>query len=306
MAGAPPLPTTSAPVAVPRNDAPSTAPLAEDKPLRIDGTVGAVEGTTEGNSNTAYIIIASVAGGACILLLAAIIGRYFATRNNSTDSKQTKQTLTTSHNHPQLEAGLESETKSETLNQPVFAIEPNDVDDVSTLGDPYVGDAAPAMNTENTVGESMVSSQEKRYVYGVRTPRGMGASLIGESTANSGSNFHSLAFGEDTTLEDLYRTPDGSNDPAFQRFTVVAPPGQLGMVLDNGNGDVPMVWAIKGTSALHGKVRVGDMLLSVDGVDCRGMSTQEVSTFLSGRSRNPLRTLLLARSLEKASGMVGV
>ena len=156
---------------------------------------------------------------------------------------------------------------------------------------------------------SMVSSQQELYVYGVGRPTG-GTTVGGGSTIHDGSKI--MIFGDDPTLEDIYRIPQSSNmggdhhynggSNNFDRVTVVAPAGKLGIVLDNPHGDLPIVWAIKETSALNGRVRVGDLLLSVDGVDCRGMNTHRVSTFLSGRSMNPSRTLVLARG----SKMVGV
>jgi len=177
-----------------------------------------------------------------------------------------------------------------------------------------MGDAVNAvMDTDNTVGESMVSSQQGMYGFGVGRPTGMDASRVGGSTIHSGSHVRNgTIFGEDTTLEDIYRTPHGismgeeDQSSNFKRFIVEAPSGKLGIVLDNPHGDLPIVWAIKETSALNGKVRVGDLLLSVDGQDCRGMSAHTVSTFLSRRSQNPSRTLVLARGSERRTEMVGV
>lgn len=145
----------------------------------------------------------------------------------------------------------------------------------------------------------MISSQQELYVYGVRKAQGMGASRVGGSTVGP-------VFGEDTTLEDVFHSQHGSSTPDFRQLKVPAPSGELGIVLDNSHGELPIVWAIKESSSLHGKVRVGDALLSVDGVDCRGMSTQEVSTFLGGRSQNPTRMLALARSCEVGAEMLGV
>ena len=53
--------------------------------------------------------------------------------------------------------------------------------------------------------------------------------------------------------------------------------------------------AIDRMSALRGEVLVGDMLLSVDEVDCKGMSCRNVSILLGSRSQNAARTLVLAR-----------
>ena len=48
---------------------------------------------------------------------------------------------------------------------------------------------------------------------------------------------------------------------------------------------------------LKGRVEVGYLLLSVDEVDCRGMSAVRVSKVISSRSRNPERTLVLLRGV---------
>ena len=118
-------------------------------------------------------------------------------------------------------------------------------------------------------------------------------SRMGDTTV-TGSK--AMLFGEDTTLEDIYQTSGGAGAPPSLDFiTVVAPAGMLGIVLDNPSGDFPVVHAIKETSPLHGSIFVGDMLVSVDEVDCRGMSPRAISSFLSSRSQNPGRTLVLAR-----------
>lgn len=75
----------------------------------------------------------------------------------------------------------------------------------------------------------------------------------------------------------------------------MAPEGKLGIVVDNPGMDIPVVHAIKETSVLHGRVKVGDLLLSVDERDCRGMSPVAVSKLISSRSDNPTRTLVLLR-----------
>ena len=123
---------------------------------------------------------------------------------------------------------------------------------------------------------------------------------MGDTTINSGSKV--MMFGEDTTLEGMYQSPSGMSDATLDLITVTAPEGPLGIVLDNPLGTLPVIYAIRETSSLTGKVRVGDLLLLVDEVDCRGMSSQNVSQFLNSRSQNPARTLVLAR----CSGVTGL
>ncbi len=124
--------------------------------------------------------------------------------------------------------------------------------------------------------------------------------MDGNTTVFSGSK--NMLFGEDNTLEEIYEDVVDGNSSSDETITVFAPKGPLGIVLDNPHGAIPVVYAVKETSSLRGKVRVGDLLLSVDEVDCRGMSSQNVSKFLNSRSQNAERKFVLARS----SGMTGL
>jgi hypothetical protein len=118
---------------------------------------------------------------------------------------------------------------------------------------------------------------------------------MGDTMVFSGSKI--MMFGDDTALEDIFQTSSTRNngDSTLDLITVIAPQGTLGIVLDNPHGALPYIYAIKETSSLHGKVRVGDLLLSVDEVDCRGMSSHTITRFLSSRSLNPQRKLVLVR-----------
>lgn len=131
---------------------------------------------------------------------------------------------------------------------------------------------------------SYISTGQELLVYGVGNHRKM------DSTIFSGSN-PNMVFGDDTTLENVYKD---HND--LGRITVIAPAGKLGIVIENPRGDIPIVYAIKETSVLNGRVKVGDLLLSVDEYDCRGMPAVAVSQLISSRAENPKRTLVLLRS----------
>jgi len=176
-------------------------------------------------------------------------------------------------------------------------------DDVSTLGDPYFGEAIDARDT-GTVAESMVSSD--MLALGVKR-RGVGSSSASRMDATTATGYTSglgstypMTFADDTTLDDAYQTPDAigyeeEEDEDYERIVVVAPPGKLGIVIDNPSGNIPFVHAIKETSVLHGKVHVGDLVLAVDEVDCRGMHSMSVSRLISKRS-DSARTLRLLRN----------
>ena len=174
-------------------------------------------------------------------------------------------------------------------------------DDVSTLGDPYFGEAIDARDT-GTVAESMVSSD--MLALGVKR-RGVGSSNASRMDATTATGYtgvgssYPMTFADDTTLDDAYQTPDAigyeeEEDEDYERIEVVAPPGKLGIVIDNPSGNIPSVHAIKDTSVLHGKVYVGDLVLAVDEVDCRGMHSMSVSRLISKRSESA-RILKLLR-----------
>ena len=79
-------------------------------------------------------------------------------------------------------------------------------------------------------------------------------------------------------------------------ITAVAPPGKIGVVIANGISsiDMPVVIQVKEDSPLAQDVRVGDFVLSMDEVDCRGVKAMDISTFIGNRSEAN-RTLVLLR-----------
>jgi len=181
-------------------------------------------------------------------------------------------------------------------------IEPNtEVDDVSTLGDPYFGEGEgnAKVADDNTYTESMVSSQQQMYEFGVGRERVNTATSVMQSTVTGGYNSsHPNLFRDDSTYEhNAYGIPDGyAATSGARNLTVIAPAGKLGIVMDNRTGDMPVVHAIKETSVLHGRVNVGDFLVSVDEIDCRGMSAVQVSKLISSRSHLEVRVLVLQRT----------
>ena len=96
-------------------------------------------------------------------------------------------------------------------------------------------------------------------------------------------------FADDSSFEQQFAELE-------DRFDVVAPAGKLGMVIDTPNGGVPVVHAIKDTSVLADRVRVGDRLVSVDGEDCTTMTAMQVSKLISLKSEKPARVLMFVRT----------
>jgi len=180
-------------------------------------------------------------------------------------------------------------------------IESNDgTDDVSTLGDPYFGEGEGNNKVvdDNTYTESMMSSQQQMYEFGVIPERPGAASVMQSTTTGGYTSSTPNLFHDDATYENnAYGIPDGyTATPGSQNVTVIAPAGKLGIVVDNQTGDMPVVHAIKETSVLQGQVNVGDFLVSVDEIDCRGMSGTQVAKLISSRSHLEVRVFVLQRS----------
>lgn len=299
----------------------------------------------DGESNTAnYYIIIGAVGGA--LLIAAAVGIVYKRKRTYEESNNEEEVDQWKHQKQQSSAHKKSTTSSKAQppqdpppppppssgshHQQKYSPSPQNYfgtiesregeDDVSTLGDPYFGEGVAHVEprADETVAESMISSEQEMYVFGVGRQRLMtgGSSKMDTATigTHNNSSQHRMIFGDDTTLEDAYlpnnhhgglyggigveSTDDDDIVPSsFERLTVVAPRGKLGIVVnDENNGDLPIVHGIKETSVLKGKVNVGDLLISVDEVDCRGMSAIQVSKLISSRSQNSTRMLVLLRS----------
>ncbi len=294
----------------------------ESMEMSVNGQV--ITESTEGNQNKAQgnnmmYIIAGAVGGA-LLLFAIGGGVYYKKRRNRRSSGSSrrypaKQSANDFYKGNGNSGTMMSSPPNKSFPPPppqtsspvgdyFGTIEPRPgEDDVSTLGDPYIGDVHvnQAMGGDNTVTESLMSSGNDMYVYGISRPRmntGDSSRMGGGSTINTGSN--RMTFQDDGTMEEFYGTPDATNyhsekDSNFEHITVVARSGVLGIVIDNPSRTTPVVHAIKESSILNGRVQVGDLLMSVDEVDCRGMTAVAVSKLIGSRSQNPTRTLRLLR-----------
>jgi len=115
----------------------------------------------EGNVSV-YFVVALAVGGVILLIFAVATGIYCAKRKVNKATKDARIALKTGQQDDRDRVGLEIETKSDTLNHPqsyfgTIRSKEDSIDDISTLGDPFMGDAFPAvMDTDNTVGERCV------------------------------------------------------------------------------------------------------------------------------------------------------
>ena len=182
-------------------------------------------------------------------------------------------------------------------------------DDISTLGDPMFAPGGMLIGglEKDEVTASVGDDYDYARQYRLATGQAHSASdrtndrsrlLSEEMTKTSSANSTTISklgrmgdslFADDASFEQQFAEPE-------ERFDVVAPAGKLGMVIDTPNGGMPVVHAIKDTSVLSDRVRVGDLLLSVDGEDCTAMTAMQVSKLISLKSEKPARVLVFARS----------
>ena len=89
-------------------------------------------------------------------------------------------------------------------------------------------------------------------------------------------------FCDEDSFDEQFSTPE-------TRIEIHAPPGKLGVIIDTASGGHPIVNSIKETSPLADRVRVGDILISVDGETCTGLTASQASS-------NPRRVLVFVRN----------
>ena len=246
---------------------------------------------------TTYWVIlgAGIGGGAVVLsLLALFVGYRRKQRKRNSYSPQPKNPI-----------------KNEFIE-----VSDMDDNDISTMGPVDVGgvNMFGAFN-DDTQNESMLSAG---YDYKMRY--GGAGDMPSVSTAGgTKSGFGPYALADDLTQDGESRvridSEDVSNvsniqddlslfqeDDSFdrmygedERIDVIAPPGKLGVVIDNPTNSVPMVHAIRETSVLADRVRIGDRLVAVDGEDTTDMSAIAVSKLISS-NMNARRHMVFMRN----------
>jgi len=256
------------------------------------------------NSNvmSMWIIIGSSAGG-FIFVVATGLCLFRRNRNNTRNSDTLYQ--------PQ---------RDQRVSTLINVTDPED-QDISTLGDPVypggvVGIFAANQSYQSEEGEeSLVADYDYNQAYrgagetpsistagGTKSAQGV-SRRMDEGSDHSSRNRVSSASEVGTSVRgeiSLF-----SDDNSFERmygeeeqFEIIAPSGKLGVVIDTpyNGGNVPVVHAIKDTSVLADRVRIGDKLLSVDGQDTRNMSAIKVSKLISAKAMEPQRKLVFLRS----------
>ena len=109
---------------------------------------------------------------------------------------------------------------------------------------------------------------------------------------------------EDEAMKPVSSFDDGSyTDETTSKnttYSIVAPAGKLGLEIRNSSqtSNIPVVDVVKETSALSGQVQVGDMLISVDEIDCKGLGAKKVTELICERSSSFARQFVFLRQLQ--------
>lgn len=268
------------------------------------------ERLAEQDNNLIYIVACSVSG---VLILALMGGLCYRKRRRNLGKRSQRhkrgdlsvqtQPAPTERLSPSQDKSFASLSSRQCFD--VMGPGENEMDDVSTLGEPPVGFETVSPKADETVDETFIPSVQELYVYGGGRPRfNTGGTTVtgGASGLNSGcAGLGRVVFGDDATLEDVYQNVTSSVHQSFQQVVVVVPAGKLGIVIDNPDGCLPVVHAVKDTSPLFGNVYVGDLITHIDEVDCKGLTPTQVSRTIGRRSRN-IRTLTVLRSLHALDG----
>jgi len=192
--------------------------------------------------------------------------------------------------------------------------------DISTLGDPVYGGpvfGAQYVQGDDQHNESMLSAgYDYKLAYlgagdlpsvssagGTRSAEGNRA--LADDLTHDEDDLRLRAGSVDTSrvseaeVDQSHFEEDNSFDQMYgedERIDVIAPPGKLGIVIDTPMNGFPMVHAIKETSVLSDRVRIGDKLVSVDGEDTTELSAIRVSKLISSKAMNAQRHMIFLRS----------
>jgi len=277
--------------------------------VTVEGTrITEQKNTSPPDENGEVLFYAVAIGGGAVVILLIFVFVWRRRGNNEFD------------NEPLSFRENEDFAESQGPNYPQIASTINvnlEDQDISTLGDPQ---PAPNLAFAAFGGVSTNDSQSAPSSGGWDFNRAYGGGAVDESISTAAGRKSAEApklppygndlindgvsssdqssvnqdnislFTDDESFERMY----GNEQKEDERIEIIAPPGKLGVVIDTPLSGVPMVHAIKDTSILADKVRIGDKLVSVDGRDTTQMSAIKVSKLISSKAQSQ-RILVFTR-----------
>jgi hypothetical protein len=247
--------------------------------LLDDGMPLTVSAPSEDNLG---IIIGAAVGGVVVVL--GLVTLLFLKKKKSEKKKEATTPVTANGTFSPDRSNLSPMVPPESFGTPdahlSSTISLGTPDDVSTLGDPVL--AGMQFVDGDGVDEHTASVNDVDYDF-VTAQRARLKSQDSKSYFPSSlGRIENDVLSDDNSFEALFQNEDPRME---ERFTVVAPPGKLGMVIDTPPGEGPLVHAINDSSVLKDRVRVGDRLFSVDAEDVRKMSASKVSVLITQKSQ---------------------
>ncbi|GAX09248.1 hypothetical protein FisN_17Lh284 [Fistulifera solaris] len=94
---------------------------------------------------------------------------------------------------------------------------------------------------------------------------------------------------------ELNSSRNQGNEFEGELIDVILPAGKLGIVIDTPDNGLPVIHAVKRTSAVRDQLRVGDKLLAIDDEDIRDKTAFHVSKIISSKMFNPQRKFTIVR-----------
>eukprot|EP00522_Entomoneis_paludosa_P008786 CAMPEP_0172446684 /NCGR_PEP_ID=MMETSP1065-20121228/6229_1 /TAXON_ID=265537 /ORGANISM="Amphiprora paludosa, Strain CCMP125" /LENGTH=783 /DNA_ID=CAMNT_0013197873 /DNA_START=22 /DNA_END=2373 /DNA_ORIENTATION=+ len=235
-----------------------------------------------GDDQGSILIVAALAGVVVILIVIVAAVFLYRRRKNKADPKsredQDEVSLPISAPPPPAEEGATTEL---IIGE----------DEISALYEPSIGaysyDAEQSMSTVD-------------YDYSKVASGGGNRSVVSSAGGTLGENTMQDSLTQTTPTTDRFgRWTSMSSkllDDEPSTYTVAAPAGKLGVVVDTPDEGAPVIHAVKDTSVLHGKVHVGDRLLAVDDEDVSTMSAVNISRLISKKAHAQVRTFTLRKS----------
>jgi len=238
-----------------------------------------------GEDSGSFLVVA-VLGGIVVILIVVVVA-IFVYRYKQSNKKGEAKSLVVEKE----ELSNSSPPPSEKNEKATAEIIIGD-DEVSALYAPSVGafsyDAEQSMSTVD-------------YDYSKVANAGGNRSVVSSAGGTLGENTRGQDSQGTPTADRLGRWASTSMDSKLldedqNNYTVVAPAGKLGVVVDTPDEGAPVIHAVKDTSVLFGKVNVGDRLLAVDDEDVSAMTAVNISRLISKKSHAPVRNFTLRRT----------
>jgi len=91
---------------------------------------------------------------------------------------------------------------------------------------------------------------------------------------------------------------DAPENTKRKYLEVYAPPGQLGITVDDSQG-APIIFAVSEMSSIAKEVFEGDRLIAVDNEDVKKLNSMEVSALIAKKRANPKRKLSIVRYVDE-------